>query len=262
MTSFVELLASIVPVKGDFEVETPASWSQGRTLYGGISSALCLEAVRRATPDLPPLRSAQIAFIGPAGGKVAMRPSVLRQGKSTVFAACDLWAETGLATRSTFCFAADRASGYRVDASPVANLPQPEDCAEFFDRERRPSFVGNFDIRLAKGAPLVSGADEADNWLWIRHRDPDAGCGAVAILALADAAPPATFSLLTEPTAVSTMCWSLDVFGEAPGTSDGWFLSRSATDHLDRGYGMQAMTLWDRNGLQLIAGRQSVAIFA
>ena len=199
MMSFVELLASIVPTDAGFAVDAPPSWSQGRTLYGGISSALCLEAVHRAFPDLPPLRSAQIAFVGPASGNVSMHPTILRRGKSTAFVA---------------------------------------------------------------RAPLVSGADEADNWLWIRHRDSGAGCGTVAMLALADAAPPATFSLLTKPTAVSTMCWSLDLFGDAFTTTEGWWLSRSATDHLADGYGMQAMSLWNRGGVQVLAGRQSVAIFS
>ena len=262
MTSFVELLASIVPTDAGFAVDAPPSWSQGRTLYGGISSALCLEAVHRAFPDLPPLRSAQIAFVGPASGNVSMHPTILRRGKSTAFVACDLVSDGGIATQTTFCFAADRESGYRVVAPLAPFMPAPDDCPEFFDAERRPSFVGNFDIRLAKGAPLVSGADEADNWLWIRHRDSGAGCGTVAMLALADAAPPATFSLLTKPTAVSTMCWSLDLFGDAFTTTEGWWLSQSATDHLADGYGMQAMSLWNRGGVQVLAGRQSVAIFS
>jgi hypothetical protein len=53
--------------------------AQGRTTYGGCSAALCLEAAKRLLRDqrhsagaaeLPPLRSAQVAFVGPAGGDV------------------------------------------------------------------------------------------------------------------------------------------------------------------------------------------------
>ncbi len=262
MTSFVELLASVTPTSDGFGVHAPESWSQGRTLYGGIASALCLEAARRAMPDLPPLRSAQIAFVGPAGGELEMRPTLLRRGKSSVFVACDLWAETGLATRTTFCFGSNRASEYAVAAAPAPDVPSPEDCLTFFDPGRQPSFVQNFDIRLAKGSLPASGADAADNTLWMRHRDRQAAGDAVALLALADAAPPATFSMLTKPTAVSTMCWSIDLFGDNFDTDDGWWLSRSATDHLRHGYGMQGMTLWNRAGVQLMVGRQSVAIFS
>ncbi|MGD9799873.1 MAG: acyl-CoA thioesterase domain-containing protein, partial [Parvularculaceae bacterium] len=44
------------------------NWLQGRTVYGGMTAALCLEAAQRAVPGLPPLRSAQVSFIGPAEG--------------------------------------------------------------------------------------------------------------------------------------------------------------------------------------------------
>ena len=46
MTTFIELLASIVATGNVHTVVAPASWSQGRTLYGGISSAL-RTAIRR-----------------------------------------------------------------------------------------------------------------------------------------------------------------------------------------------------------------------
>ena len=36
------------------------AWMQGRTTYGGCSTALCLEGARRLLPEAPPLRSAQI----------------------------------------------------------------------------------------------------------------------------------------------------------------------------------------------------------
>ena len=46
---------------------------QGKTTYGGLSAALCLEGARRLLLEdggsLPPLRSASVAFVGAAGGE-------------------------------------------------------------------------------------------------------------------------------------------------------------------------------------------------
>ena len=64
MTSFTELLYGIQSDADGHRVSAPSAWTQGRTLYGGLSAALCLEAVARDHPDLPQLRSAQIAFVG------------------------------------------------------------------------------------------------------------------------------------------------------------------------------------------------------
>jgi len=55
-----------------------------------------LEAAKREFTDLPPLRSAQFALIGPSAGKIMVRVSMLRRGKSTAFVGADLFGEDGL----------------------------------------------------------------------------------------------------------------------------------------------------------------------
>ena len=87
MTPFSQLLAAVAPQGEGYAVTAPDDWRQGRTLYGGLTAALCVDAALRANPDLPPLRSAQFTFAGPANGAVRSTPTVLRRGKSTVFVA-------------------------------------------------------------------------------------------------------------------------------------------------------------------------------
>ena len=64
------------------------NWMQGRTMYGGLSAALCLEAAIRHGnkdgEDLAPLRSAMISFIGPAGAEFTTGAQTLRRGRSVV----------------------------------------------------------------------------------------------------------------------------------------------------------------------------------
>ena len=56
---------------------------QGQTTYGGLSAALCLEGARRLLgEDALPLRSANITFVGAAGGDVDVNASYLRRGKA------------------------------------------------------------------------------------------------------------------------------------------------------------------------------------
>ena len=103
LTGFSKMLGTLAAVDDQFVISLPADWLQGRTAYGGLSASLCLEATLRAFADLPPLRSAQFAFIGPATGDLRITPKILRQGKSAVFTSVDLEGEAGLAVRATFC---------------------------------------------------------------------------------------------------------------------------------------------------------------
>ena len=47
----------------------PETWKQGRTAYGGLTAALCLQAAMPLAGGLP-VRAAQVAFVGPVNGTV------------------------------------------------------------------------------------------------------------------------------------------------------------------------------------------------
>lgn len=139
----------------------------------------------------------------------------------------------------------------------------PDDCPTFFPSDRYPQFIANFDLRLARGAPPASGAQDADNIVWIRHRDQQAPSTVTKLLALADAAPPAAVSLLTEAALISTMTWSFDVAStaERQTADNGWYLCRSTADAIGDGYSCQSMSVWSANGTPILLGRQTIAMF-
>ena len=260
-TLFSDLVASLAPTEAGWAVTATDDWRQGRTLYGGISAALCLAAAQRTFPELPPLRSAQVSFIGPAVGPVELRPALLRQGKSAAFVGCDLMSEGQIGTRAVFCFGGVRPSAYARAAQPAPrDIPRPEDCEPFFPADVGPAFRRHFDMRLARGGRPYSGA-EPDIWLWARHADPAAPAGAVALLALADAPPPAAMSEFTAMALISSMTWMVDILDSTALSAPGWKLLRSTAETNAEGYSAQAMTIWDEDGRALVAGRQSVAVF-
>ena len=47
-------------------VSVPDTWRQGRAMFGGLAAALCVQVAIEEIADLPPLRSAQFLFVGPA----------------------------------------------------------------------------------------------------------------------------------------------------------------------------------------------------
>ena len=267
MTVFSELMAQLRRTDGSdaYGVEVSADWLQGRTAYGGLSAALCLQSALNAVPGLPSLRSAQLAFIGPANGVLTLRPEMLRQGKSASFVGVDCHGEAGLATRAIFCFGAPRPSTLNHLDLAAPDVKPAAECQPFFRGPAPLAFMQHFEPLYAGGnRPFSAGAPTMS--LWIRHKDGATrqarGMPAmVALLALADAPPPAAIVLFEKFSTISTMTWQVDVLSDEIETDDGWWLVRTSAQSATNGYSGQSMTVWNADGRPVIAARQTIAVF-
>ena len=242
-------------------ITLPSDWLQGRTAYGGLSAALCLEATQRSVPDLPPLRSAQFCFVGPATGRLTVGADVLRRGKSTVLVGADLSGDGGLAVRSTLCFGTGRPSVHDYQNLAMPQVPGPKECPSYYVWPNRPNFMNHFDGRLVRGAtPRTPGA-KPEMTVWLRHYDTGDESSLVRLLALADALPPAAVILSTEHTPISTVTWSIDMLEGKPFSATGWWLVQATADTSREGYSAQSTVIWSPDGEPVLVARQNVAIF-
>lgn len=258
--SFSELIVGAVFTDNAMHLTIPDSWMQGRTTYGGLSAALCHETALRAFPDLPPLRSANISFVGPAGGDVRGEARALRRGKSVSFIEADLLTNEGLATRCVFAFGAERESMFDQIWTPSPTMAPPEDCEPFIPPGLGPNFASHFETGLAQGARPGTGSNEHDHFIWVRHIDKDAD-DITALVALADMPPPAVMPMFPRLKPISSMTWMMNFLTDAPRTRDGWWLLQSRAESARNGYTSQDMLIWNRDMELVVAGRQSVAIF-
>lgn len=267
MPTLRAVLDAFTEQAGSYALDAPPEWSQGRTLYGGMTTALCFHAAQKARPDLPPLRSAQVAFVGPASGHLRFTPSVLRQGKSSVILGVDCFsvaegrADAGMAARAIFTCGAGRDSSIAHDFSVRPQLPGPDACPPFAEPGAfTPTFLQNFDVRRAAGLAPVSGGGNPDFTVWVRHLDDTGFDPVVALLALADVPPPAAMVQFKAFAPISTMTWSIDLFH--PFSPSAWYLLRSQSEQAAQGYSLQAMEIWNEAGARVAVARQMVAIFA
>lgn len=240
----------------------PESWMQGRTTYGGLTAALSLQAALGLVDDIP-VRSAQVAFVGPVGGDVSIKPTLLRRGKNAAFVSVDVTAESGVTAQSIFAFGKAKKSAIHFDDMPMPIAPPPEQIESFFDKDRpRPGFTQNFDMLLALGARPISGSDEKSIGLWMRHLDPDTPQDATAMLAIGDAPPPAVMSMFKEPFRISSMTWMAEFMTDDIRTDpDGWYFAQHTAQLAKDGYSSQSMRLWNRRGDPILVGRQTIAVF-
>ena len=241
--------------EGDvFDAALPDCWMQGRTAYGGASAALALAAAQAAFPDLPPLRSAQVAFAGPLGRALEIRPTLLRRGRSAGFVRVDVLSEGALGLSATLLFAAERPSGISHPPAPLTPVPVhgtpivgPPDIA----------FVHNFDHAEAG----VRTTGEARVRRWARIKDRSDLTPALELVAIADVLPPPALLLASRPGPISTMTWQLDLLAPTPATQDGWWLLSAEATSAENGFSSQAMAVWNASGQAVAAAKQSVALF-
>ena len=259
MVSLATMLADAERRDGGLSATIPENWLQGRTAYGGISAALAFTAARELADDLPPLRSAQISFVGPLDGTVSASAAMLRRGRSASFVDAQVDGTDGkLGLRATFLFAGERESKMdHQDAAPPADLPDPADMPEMPKPPAIPAFFHNFEHRMIK----PDGRSKADLLMWVRFKEPAGLDPITELVAIADALPPAAIRLTREPKPVSSMTWLFNILTPTPATRDGWWLLRSTAEHVRNGFSSQSMAIWNRDGEPIVRGMQSVAVF-
>lgn len=254
-----ELFAAIRAQGEGFAAQVPPEWAQGRTAYGGYSTALAYEGARRVGNELPPLRSAQIAFVGPLAGDVTLRAKVLRQGRNATWIAAEIEGEEGIGLAATFVFMRALESSYDFSARPAPSGVVPlNEARDLPDSDSRPSFTRNLDLKFARPKP-----DEPEpslSW-YARLQGRDGLDPTTEMLLLADALPPGVLGLGPVRAPMSSMMWQINLLTDDPATPDGWFLLDSRADHARDGNSNQDMSVWDRTGRPLAAQMQSFALF-
>jgi acyl-CoA thioesterase len=263
VTGFAEIATNLKLTDAGWRANVPETWKQGRTSYGGLSAALALEVVYRNHQDLPPLRSANINFIGPVTDNPVFQTQVLRQGRNVTSIEAKAYVEDALVLSVAFCFGAGRDSSLKVDC-PVPIASAPEDYELFTPEAAKPfvpAFFHNFDTRLIEGARPMSGAEKGYIRTWSRHIDADSREGISSLLCIADVLPPAALPLFTQLGPVSSMTWIFNVLSDEPQTDEGWWHIETELTAAKNGYASQVMRMWNTGGELVVEGVQSVAIF-
>ena len=257
MTSVRTILASLEPVADGWRGHIPDSWLQGRTAYGGLSSAIALHAAQASEPDLPALRSAQVAFIGPLSDEITVRTERLRRGRNATFIQADVSSEAGLGLRATFVFM--RAIESRIDFSQgkAPDFPPPVAATETFMGHSGVAFSQNFEL-----VDQRDGLGKAEWLRWVRLRDREGLDPMIELMTIGDCLPPAVLKLLGGPAPVSSMTWIFNLLDPRPGTNDGWWLLRANSDFARDGGSSQQMGVWNSDGVAIAEHMQSVAMFA
>jgi len=260
MSSYTQIIQSFFESAPNYTIDLPSNWLQGRTAFGGLTSALLIEALQHHYTDLPPLRTMQVNFIGPAAGPLTITHRELRRGKNNVTIEARLDSELGAGTYGYFTFGRSREMQHSMDYPLKHAGMQPEEAEPLLPVSEELSFLYNFERRLVSGPAILSGSNNPDILLWTRHVDPAAREGLGPLMVLGDA-PPAALCALTNVQALSSMNWNVNMLTDDVSTQDGWWLIRSATRFIRDGYSSQLIQVWNSQGRRVMDSMQLQAVF-
>jgi acyl-CoA thioesterase len=243
-----------------FEGRLEPRWWIGRGPHGGYVGALVLRAMTLSLddPGRAP-RSFTVHFANaPANGRVTISCALERSGRSLSTVSARMTQGETLIALALGAFSLPREGAERNDAR-MPETPAPEELEPLPRGEGSiASFMENFDMRWAIGAPPGSGAPVALAGGWIRMADPQPP-DPVHVTCLMDAWPPPLFSSTRERFAAPTIELTVHFLAPLPppdAEPGDFYLGSFETRTVFEGFFEEEGELWTRDGRLLARSRQ------
>ncbi len=261
---FNQVMAQFAPGQNDdLAFEVPSAWGQGRAVFGGMAAALALQHLLQLLPATTQLRSLSVSFVAPLNaGPAQVKRKVLRQGSSVIQAMAEIQQQGQTMLVLLASFGSPRSSNYQIAGisapewnTPVATLPKHGPV---------PEFTTHFDYEIQQGTLPFSGSQQPTLGGQIRFSDGLAcNTGYAELLALIDAWPPVSLTLLTAPAMASSLTWTVEFVGNCRqfSTAD-WWRYLANIEYAADGYHHIEAKLWDPAGQLIAISRQTVTVFA
>jgi acyl-CoA thioesterase len=247
-------------------------WLQGRGVYGGVVSAIIVNAVQQTVDRRRRLRSLTVCFTAPARpGEATVTTRLVREGAWVSTVAAELCgADGGVIATALATLAADRvvddsiagaatfARATMPDATPAAELEVLPD-----DIPGMPRMGSRFTWRYGWGdAPGTSGMPRMGVWLRLRDGLPGNVVDEAAAAAFLDVLPPALLSALPMMRPAASVEWTVQFVGPLPHLlgPDEELLVTAATRTAGGGYAEEVDELWTADGRLLAQARQTIAL--
>ena len=244
-------------------------WQQGRTLFGGLLSALVVQAMRDACGADWPLRALQTNFVGPVTpGAFDVEVTLLRQGKNIRQVQARVLQADAAGIEQTGgvmlgVFGAGRESG--LPELRPAHEPASKDIDSAFKwpyvPNMTPAFTQHLEFRQAEGGLPFTGADEWHSRVYTRLHVGDGVDSELQAVMLADAGPTPALARLRGFSPASSVSWALELRPVTMSDATGFWRMDKEALAAGEGYVNEKTTLWTPDGQMAALGYQVVAVY-
>lgn len=238
----------------------PKSWSQGRTVFGGVSAALLYQAIRNKIDVSRVLRSMTTHFIGPLNAEqdFSISIDILREGKNTAVVEARAIQDNQVCVLVTTCFGLARDSKIEVPSIDKHDLRPPKK-GNFLMKipKLAPAFLKHIELDIVEGSLPFLGSKKSNYCGWMRFRKAPDSITDAHLIALIDAWPPSVLQMVKGPAPASTLSWNLEfIHPHSPIGPEDWFAYSSTTKQAGDGYAHSEANIWDVQGDLVAVSRQ------
>ena len=215
-----------------------------------VAAALLMSILRVCIGTAPPASAAAAAIaagLSPAGSGRPVTGTFVPRSK-LIFACVRFGSQLGSA----------REGNGQVTASREQGLIAPEDAPRLTTSDFAPAFTQRMDMRRADPA---SGSPQGTIRRWVRLKDRSGLTPAAELVGIGDALPPGSARAMERMGPISSITWALTLLGDVPETREGWWLLETASNHMDQGFSSETLRMWTSEGVEVMRGLQSVAVF-
>ena len=246
-------------------LSVPKTWTQGRTLYGGISAALLYAAIKEQVSPDRVMRAFSCNFVGPlnADSPFHIDVEVLREGKNASQVLARIVQDDKVAVVSQVCFGVSRESKVKVMNRDSHSMEIPNK-AKFIPQIPKvtPKFLRYFDLSIDKGGLPFTGNKSSELHGWMRYKQAPQSLTDAHLIGLIDAWPPTVLQMLKWPAPASTMSWNIEfIHPHAAFSGSEWFAYQACTRQAMDGYAHTEANIWDQRGQLIAISRQAVGVF-
>lgn len=246
-------------------LQVPDSWTQGRTLFGGISAAIVHEAMTQKVSDDRSLRSFTCQFIGPVlpDTDFFIEVEILREGKNVSQVLGKIIQKGEVATLCQASFGVNRQSKINVPHSSTHGMSLPRK-AKFIPQIPKvtPKFFRHMDIAIDDGGLPFMNSKKSHLHGWMKLKEAPETFTLSHLILLIDAWPPAVLQMLRWPAPASSMSWHMDfVDTDLMIAPDDWLAYQVDTRQASNGYAQVEANVWDQKQNLLVLSRQTVTVF-
>jgi hypothetical protein len=270
LTPFSELLALRQREGHVLHFTVSPDWQQGRTLFGGLLSALGVQAMRDVCGADWPLRALQTNFVGPvAAGRFEVDVILLRQGKNVRQVQARI-TQPGPGGQAQVCgvllgvFGSGRPSTLPTLTPTLPEVPVTAEQAFVWPYIPgvTPAFTQHMEVRHAQGGMPFTGSTDWFSRSFARLRRGEGVDAELTAVLLADTGPTPALAQLKGPAMASSVSWSLELRPVAADPGDGlWRMDKTALA-TGEGYVNEKTELWTPDGQLAALGYQVVAVYA
>ncbi len=250
---------------GHQEAVVPASWAQGRTVYGGLSAGLLCDAVSQGVDPDRRLRYLKVGYIRPLETEKPFRIEMeeIAAGRTVVVRSAQIVQDDAARVTAHANFVTKLESQIEIETFRPPTLRHWN--AEGTMRMRGPGFPAFTEFiefhATTKGLPF-QGHEVPELGGWMRFETAPETITKSHLVCLIDAWPPAPVPYYDRAVPMSTVNWGIHFAEPLDGIRGDDFLGYLArVNFFKDGYGSSSADIWAPDGRLLAKSYQTFVIY-